>query len=118
MPRRCYNCNETGHFARDCLAEKKTPQQYRRNVSYVEYDDEYEVYEAVRNKLNTRNSPLRKPGRPAKVPVAPKTTPTTIMKRQEPEVLVDFEEDPYEEEIPEVEMKNVPPPKTVKPKVN
>ncbi|CAG8739219.1 14087_t:CDS:2, partial [Dentiscutata erythropus] len=91
-------------------SEKKKPQQQpsqqyqilnRRNVSYVEYDnhdiEEHEAYEAMRNKPNNRPSPIRKPGRPPKMTTTP-NPPLPKVQVQEPEVLVDFEQDPYEEE--------------------
>jgi hypothetical protein len=120
LPRRCYNCNETGHFARDCLSEKKQ-HQYRKNVSYIEYDsevnnEEYEVYEAIRNKPTTRTTPLQKPGRPPKTP-APKVKFNPEVKYKEPEIVVDFEEDPFDETINDVEMKDDTPKKVNKPKV-
>ena len=122
---RCYNCNELGHFARDCLSEKKQHQlPYNKNVSYVEKadyeDNEYEIYEAVRNKVNTRTTPLttplKKPGRPPKsstilkpvvqIPPTPKTIIRPEVKITEPEILVDFEEDPFEDKDLDIEMRD------------
>ena len=121
LPRRCYNCNEVGHFARDCLSEKKQ-HQFGKNISYVEYDNEsddgeYEIYEAIRNKPNTRSTSLRKPGRPPKTPAPPKVQFNPEVKYKEPEILVDFEEDPFDETINDIEMKDDPPKKIIKPKV-
>ena len=39
------------------------------------------------------------------------------MKYKEPEILVDFEEDPFDETINDIEMKDDPPKKIIKPKV-
>ncbi|CAG8711727.1 13130_t:CDS:2, partial [Dentiscutata erythropus] len=67
---------QVGHFARDCLVEKKTyPQnQNRRNVSYVEYDND------------------RRP----KNPVPPKATP--VINNQQPEIL-EQDEDQVQQDL-------------------
>ncbi|RHZ83533.1 hypothetical protein Glove_91g118 [Diversispora epigaea] len=56
---RCYNCNEPGHIARDCLSERN--QEFEDGEDEYYDDNEFEVYEAVHNKPRprTRAYPLR-----------------------------------------------------------
>ncbi|RHZ81480.1 hypothetical protein Glove_120g231 [Diversispora epigaea] len=115
---KCYTCEEQGHFARDCLSEKVPYNRSRnkRNVSYVEQADseneeEYEILETVRNKVNTRTTSIRKPGKSPKQS-APKTvfpkTPHPKVKIQEPKIVVNFEKNPYDKEDSDIEMKETP----------
>ncbi|RHZ85944.1 hypothetical protein Glove_58g117 [Diversispora epigaea] len=57
---KCYNCGEMGHFTRD---------YHFNNIS----EDEYEAYEAIRNKPNTRTNSIRRSERITR-------QPTTILK--------------------------------------
>ncbi|RHZ86634.1 hypothetical protein Glove_48g125 [Diversispora epigaea] len=107
---------ELGHFARDYLSERKQVQRPfdNRNVSYVEEfygesDNEYEVYEAIHNKPVTRANPLRKPGRPPKTTTfsnQPKSISRPEEKNIEPEIIIDFEENPYTNQDLDTEMRD------------